>query len=122
MNDNSAGIFAGVFGMVMMLVWLVLFIAVIAGMWKTFEKAGKPGWGALIPIYNMILFAEIARKPAWWGILVFVPCVGIIFLVLLCIEVAKNFGQGPLFGVALAFFGFICFPILGFGSAKYQPV
>jgi hypothetical protein len=32
------------------IVWLVL---VIAGMWMTFAKAGKPGWGAIIPICNL---------------------------------------------------------------------
>ena len=33
--------------------WLAVVIVTIAGMWKTFEKAGKPGWAAIIPIYNI---------------------------------------------------------------------
>ena len=34
----------------MMVLWLVIVILMIAGMWKVFEKAGKPGWAAIVPI------------------------------------------------------------------------
>ena len=40
-------------GPIFWLVWLAVVILTIAGMWKTFEKAGKPGWAAIIPIYNI---------------------------------------------------------------------
>ena len=29
-------------------------------LWKVFEKAGKPGWASLIPVYNMWIFFEMA--------------------------------------------------------------
>ncbi len=35
--------------------FFAIWIVTIVGLWKIFEKAGKPGWGALIPIYNLIL-------------------------------------------------------------------
>jgi hypothetical protein len=47
------------------LIGLVLCIVVLAGVWKTFTKAGKPGWGAIIPIYNVIILLQIAGRPIW---------------------------------------------------------
>ncbi len=32
----------------------------IGGMWKSFEKAGEPGWAALTPFYNLMVVAKIA--------------------------------------------------------------
>lgn len=115
--ENSGG---GIIALFMMLVWLALVVFVIAGMWKTFEKAGKPGWASIIPIYNVIVLIEIAGKPIWWVLLFFIPLVNMIVAILVCIEVAKNFGQGAGFGIGLAFLGVIFFPILGFGSATYR--
>jgi hypothetical protein len=43
----------GLVGMLVMLViQLAILVAILAGAWKMFEKAGKPGWAAIIPIYN----------------------------------------------------------------------
>ncbi len=50
-------------GMLFMVVWLAFVLVVIAGMWKTFEKAGEPGWAIIIPIYNVIVLLKIAGKP-----------------------------------------------------------
>lgn len=99
--------------------YLALIVAVIAGMWKTFEKAGKPGWAAIVPIYNIMVMLEIARKPIWWLILMFIPCVSIVAAIILMIDFAKMFGKSAGFGVGLALLGFIFFPILGFGDARY---
>ena len=98
---------------------LALFVVVIAGLWKTFEKAGQPGWGALIPIYNAYLITVIAGKPWWWLLLLFIPIVNIVIAIMLCIAVAENFGKGVGFGIGLAFLGPIFYCILGFGDARY---
>lgn len=101
---------------------LLLLAFVIVGFWKTFTKAGKPGWGAIIPIYNVILLLEIAGRPVWWILLLLVPFVGFVVGLIIGIDIAKNFGKSGLFGLGLAFLGFIFFPILGFSDARYQPV
>lgn len=72
------------------------------------------------PIYNLIVLLEIAGKPLWWIILFFIPIVNLVFAFLLCIAVAKAFGKGTGFGVGLVLLGFVFYPILGFGDAKYQ--
>jgi hypothetical protein len=101
------------------LIQLAVIIALFAGMWKVFEKAGKPGWAAIIPIYNLYILLQILGKPVWWIILAFIPIVNIVIAIILGIALAEKFGKGAGFGVGLALLGFIFFPILGFGDAKY---
>jgi len=104
-----------------MFVWLALIVFIVAGMWKTFEKGGLPGWGCLIPIYNVYLLMKLAGRPGWWLLLFFIPLVNLIIAVVTSIDVARNFGKGTGFGIGLAFLGFIFYPILGFGDAQYVP-
>ena len=112
MNDGG--------GIIILLIQLAIFIAVIAGFWKVFTKAGHPGWAAIVPIYNVIILLTIAGKPLWWIILFFIPLVNFIIAILVSIEVAKKFGKGTGFGLGLAFLGFIFYPVLGFSDAQYQ--
>lgn len=93
---------------------------VIVSMWKVFEKAGQPGWGIFIPIYNLYLLLLIAGRPGWWIILYFIPLINFVIGIIVDIDIAKNFGKEAIFGVGLFFFGFIFYPILAFGSAQYQ--
>lgn len=105
----------------MFIVFIIgLVLVVIIGLWRVFEKAGKPGWMSLVPILNAIVMLEIAGKPAWWFLLLLIPFVGIIVSIIVMIDLAKAFGKGTGFGLGLAFLGFIFFPILGFGDAQYQ--
>ncbi|MFN7765672.1 MAG: DUF5684 domain-containing protein, partial [Planctomycetaceae bacterium] len=74
------------------------------------------------PIYNLFVLAEVGGKPSWWAILLFVPLVNLIVFVVICMGVAKNFGKNELYGIGLALLGFIFFPLLGFGNARYRKV
>ncbi len=100
---------------------VVIAVFMIAAMWKVFEKAGEPGWAAIIPIYNVIVLLKIAGRPAWWILLYLVPLVNIVIAVMVSIDIAKRFGKGTGFGIGLAFLGLIFYPILGFGDAQYNP-
>ena len=95
-------------------------LVLIVGNWKMYEKAGKPGWGCVIPIYMWVLLLEIAGKPIWWIILLIIPPVCIVIWFLIHLAVARNFGKSPGFGIAMAFFPFVFYAILGFGDARYQ--
>ncbi|HVR37578.1 MAG TPA: DUF5684 domain-containing protein [Thermoanaerobaculia bacterium] len=112
---------AGAIGAVFMILYFAVIILMIAGMWKVFTKAGKPGWAAIVPIYNIIVLLEIAGKPLWWFILFFIPFVNFIIFILIGIEVAKKFGKGTGFGIGLALLAPIFYPILGFSDATYNP-
>jgi len=111
---------SGIGGLIFFVIWLAIVIIVIAGTWKAFVKAGKPGWGCLIPIYNVILMLQIAGRPGWWVLLFFVPIVNVVIAIIMCLDVAKNFGKGIGFALGLIFLGAIFWAILGFG--EYRPV
>ena len=101
---------------------IVIGLAVAAlSFWKLFEKAGKPGWASIVPIYNTIVLIEIAGRPLWWIVLYLIPCVNLVVHFIVCIDVARKFGQEAIFGVGMGFFPYIFGPILGFGSARYNP-
>jgi hypothetical protein len=105
-----------------MIVYLAILLIMVISLWKIFTKAGKPGWAAIIPIYNMIVMLEIAGKPIWWFILLLIPFVNIIIIIIVLIALAKNFGKGVGFAIGMLILPFIFYPMLAFGDAKYQPV
>ncbi|MGI5861561.1 MAG: DUF5684 domain-containing protein [Myxococcales bacterium] len=92
----------------------------IIGMWKVFAKAGKPGWAAIIPIYNLIVLLQVVGRPVWWLVLLLIPLVNIVILILLMSDLAKAFGKGIGFTVGLILLNGIFMLILGFGDAQYQ--
>ena len=100
-------------------IYLAVIVLIIASWWKLFTKAGKPGWAAIVPVYNIIVILEIIGKPIWWVILMLIPCVNIIVHLFVSIELAKAFGKEAGFGVGIWLLGFIFLPILAFGDAKY---
>lgn len=99
----------------------VVAIAVLylATLWNIFEKAGKPGWAAIIPIYNLVVMFEIVGRPVWWIILYFIPLVNVVIGFIVMYDLAKSFGKDLGFTLGLIFLGFIFYPILAFGGAKY---
>ena len=113
MDYNAIGTVGGI-------VYFVIIIFILVAYWKIFEKAGKPGWAAIIPIYNIIILLEIVGKPWWWLILMLIPNVNIVVAIIVLHRLSLSFGNGVGFTLGLLFLGIIFFPILGFGSAKYQ--
>lgn len=105
---------------IILLVWLALMIAVIAGTWKVFTKAGEPGWACLVPIYNVYVMYRIGGNEWWWLLVLFVPIVNIYAMYVMVRDVAKAFGQGIGFALGLWFLGLIFWPLLGFGNYEYQ--
>ncbi len=123
MNDSGAtGLMGGMavlFTGVFMIVMLAIGVLIIASVWKVFTKAGQPGWAAIVPIYNGIVMLQIVGRPLWWILLMMIPFVNIVIGIMVAIDLAKSFGQSAGFGIGLIFLGFIFFPMLGFGSARY---
>jgi hypothetical protein len=87
--------------------------------WKLFEKAGQPGWAALIPIYNAIVLLKIVGKPTWWIILFIIPVVNYVFIIWTYNMLSKSFGKTEGFTVGLVLLGVVFLPILALGDAKY---
>ena len=76
-DDASANAAAGI-GAGMMILYFVVLIFMLIVWWKIFTKAGKPGWGIIIPIYNIVLMLEIAGRPGWWFLLMLIPGVNFV--------------------------------------------
>ena len=100
-QDQSVGPMAGLFSGGFMLFALAFAVVVIIGWWKMFEKAGEPGWAAIIPIFNVIVLLKIAGRPVWWVVLYFIPLVNIVATIIVAIDIAKAFGQSAVFGFFL---------------------
>ena len=116
MDEN---IFFSVFGVFLLVIMLTIAVIVIIAEWRIYEKAGKAGWAVLIPIYNIIVLLEIVGKPIWWIFLFLIPIVNIVFGVWITNLLSKSFGKDEAFTVGLILLGFVFYPILGFGDAKY---
>lgn len=123
MNDDQFeilfGLFTLIFGSMFFLFCLALGIVVLVAWWKIFTKAGKPGWAAIIPVYNIIVLLEITGRPIWWIALYLIPLVNLGIAIVVNIDLAKSFGKSAGFGVGLVLLSFIFYPILGFGDARY---
>jgi hypothetical protein len=118
-DTASAGAFAGVM-LVWMLFWIAIAVISIIAMWKIFAKAGKPGWAAIVPIYNYIILLEIIGRPWWWLLLMFIPFVNFVVLIIMMLDLGKAFGKDAVFSVfLLIIFSLVGFLILGFGKDKY---
>ena len=98
---------------------VALLIACLAGMWKTFAKAGVPGWGALVPLYNHYLLWKLAdtRRRVLVGL--FVPVVSLVAFVYICVRIAQGFGRSTALGIGLALLGPPFWIVLGFGSVEW---
>lgn len=104
-----------------LVVALLIVGILIAGQWKAFEKAGEPGWAAIVPLYNLWVMVKISNNSGWWFVFFFVPFLNFVALVKVPIDVAKQFGQGLGFGLGLVFLNAIFWAVLGFGDYQYQP-
>ena len=114
--------FADLAFLVLILIEIAIGLFFLIAGWRLFAKAGKPGWGIFIPVYNAYLWVKIARRPGWWVVLFFIPIVNFVVIIIAAMDVAKAFGKSGAFGFFLLFlFSFIGVPILGYGSAVYAP-
>lgn len=119
-----------------MIVYLIIVLAIavvsIIAMWKIFTKAGKPGWAAIVPVYNLVvLYQIVGMNPLFLLILIgmmipfvnFIAAIAFFVLnILVSIKLAKSFGKNGGFAVGLILLPFIFQCILGFGSAQYQGI
>ncbi len=102
---------------IFIVIYLAVVVFLIASIWKTFEKAGQPGWAAIVPIYNFYIMAQIAGVKNWW--LIFIPIANIYIAIVTLNGISKSFGKDVGFTIGLILLGIVFWPMLGFGDAKY---
>lgn len=127
-SSNASGIVAAILGALATfgILILVVCVLIIIGRWKTFEKAGRKGYESLIAGHNLYVILDMAGLPGYWYFLLLlgaIPFAGWAVVVGLniwwSIELAKSFGKSAGYGVLLAIFPFVMWPVLGFSKAEY---
>jgi hypothetical protein len=103
----------------MALVQLALMVLLVVSFWKIFKKAGQPGWAAIVPIYNVIVYLKIVNRPLWWIILLLIPIVNIVFAIIITNDLAKAFNKGTGWTIGMVLVGVVFYPMLAFGSDAY---
>lgn len=138
MNNFAALILASIGTIVILAVGWYVLLAI--AYWKIFEKAGEPGWKALIPFYNTYSQYKFTWNPnMFWIVLVFsllggvlgstegaLSYVGTLFTLASAIvniiaanKLSKAFGHGVGFTIGLFFLNPIFMLILAFSSDEY---
>jgi len=102
-------------------IYYILFgVVVIMSLWFVFKKANHKGWAAIIPFYNLYIIQKIIKKPWWWILIMFIPWVGILWVIWSTNLLVKSFRKPWWFTLGLIFFPFIFYPILAFDDSKYR--
>jgi hypothetical protein len=127
-----------------------LVVLMAASRWRIHQKAGHPGWTALVPFYNdYVLVVKICGFSSVWfwysvvptvvAVIVKIcgvppPVVGCWFIVIslfgfvvalvlycrLAFRLAAKFGWDDEYGFGLLLLPFVFYPLLAFGAAEYQ--
>ena len=116
LESNFWVIFASMF-----IFFILLFVFFTIAFWKIFKKANKPGWAAIVPIYNLVIIFRIANLSPWLIILLCIPLVNIVVYIVLANSISKSFGKEIGFTIGLFLLPYIFYPILAFGKATYNP-
>ena len=122
-SETPTWLFAG-WGFLALLL-LFTTVLMVASTWRVLQKGGQPGWGCLIPVYNLLLMTRLTGMAWWWVLLTFIPLVniaaGIALGIVLPIRLGRCFGKGTAFGLGLIFFPIAFLPLLAFGACRYEP-
>ncbi len=102
-----------------LLFFVVIYLIGVLPLWLVFNKAGQPGWHALIPIFNTYVLLKVVGRPGWWLILFFIPIVNLVVWIIVAYDLARSFGHGAGFTIGLVFLGWIFLLILGLNSSRY---
>lgn len=94
----ALGGFFAIFGI--MFVGLYVYMALALQTIATKTNTENP-WLAWIPVVNLVLLLNIAKKPIWWFILFLIPLVGVVVAIIVWMGVAEARGKPNWWGVLL---------------------
>ena len=98
---------------------LIVTVLVLAANWMIFQKMGRKGWEAIVPLYNgFVLFEELYGN-GWKMLLLLIPFYDIYLVFKVCIDVAHRFHKSTAFGVGMVFIYPVFGAILAFSDAVY---
>ncbi len=74
-----------------LIVNIIILLLIHAGLFGIFRKAGKQGWEAFIPGFNLWVWLKLVERPWWWIILLLIPGVNIMMFLVLVFLTLRNF-------------------------------
>ncbi len=117
---GSPGALSSGQGLLIFIIELAFMIFYFISLWKVFAKAGYPGVGAIIPIYNVYILLKMAKYSGWMIFVLMIPLVNIVVILLIYVRIANGFGKETGFGIGLLLLNPIFIPILAFSKADYN--
>ena len=105
-DSGAPGPFAALAGGMFLLCMLAFIAAMYVYMSLALSTiATKTGtanpWLAWIPIANLFLMLNVAKKPAWWFILFLIPLVGVVMLIIVWMAIAEARGKPNWWGILM---------------------
>ena len=98
------------------LVSLAISVLVLVGMWMLFKKAGRQGWEAIIPIYNLYTAFDIIYGKGTKFLLLLIPFYNIYVAIKYSIDLAKAYGKDTGYGLGVLFLPVVFIPMLAFSK------
>jgi hypothetical protein len=87
---RSSGSYDAV-GLAKIVLALGLWTFVATCKWRLFQKAGQPGWAAIVPLYNRYVTLKLTGKPTWWLVMFLIPGINILFIILTTLALRRAF-------------------------------
>ncbi|ADG74188.1 conserved hypothetical protein [Cellulomonas flavigena DSM 20109] len=119
-TDAEAAAAAGALASFGLIAGIVGYVIGALGLMGVFTKAGKPGWAAFVPIYNLIVLLEVVGRPLWWFILFLIPGVNVVAMIIVMNDLSKSFGHEIGFTIGLILLTVVFTWILWLGSSTYR--
>ncbi len=89
-----------------MLVFLIIGLAAYVYMALALQTIAQKtstenAWLAWVPILNIILMLNIAKKPLWWILLCLIPLVNIVIIIMVWMAIAEARGKPNWWGILI---------------------
>lgn len=110
--ETGAGRLVGLLG-------LIAAVLSVLALREILIKAGRPGWAALVPVYDLVELLRVAGRPWWWLFLLLIPLANAAAFLFVCFDLARAFGRSRLFGLGLLALAPVFQLVLAYGSAEY---
>jgi hypothetical protein len=99
-NNRVPAVFMGAFLLIFCIFMLVMYVYHALALQTIAAKTNtENAWFAWIPILNLILMLNIAKKPIWWILLFLIPIVNVVIYVLLWMGAAEARGKPNWWGI-----------------------
>ncbi|MFM2310551.1 MAG: hypothetical protein RLY87_2673 [Chloroflexota bacterium] len=120
-----------------------IFLVIVVSLWKIFNKAGRTGLYAFIPLVSPFQWAKISGQGTIFAIIYallvtfgtsqvtseqtaqssttgLVGLIVFVLYVLVQLGLARRFRRGTAFAIGLILLPYVFYPILAFGNATYH--